>query len=138
MKEIVQTQWLGGMKFTADIDGFKVNMDAHEEFGGQNSAPSPKPLLLASLAGCTGIDVVSILGKMKVGFDKFEIIVKADLSEDHPKYYEKIHLVYEFWGTDLPADKIEKAILLSKEKYCGVSRMLSESSDITWEARYNS
>ena len=137
MEEIVLTQWNGDMSFNADIDGHILTMDSSAEFGGKNLGPRPKPLLLAALAACTGMDVVSILGKMKIEMDKFDIKVIGDTTEEHPKYYHKIHVIYEFWGKDLPAGKIEKAINLSRDKYCSVNWMLKEAAEMTWEMKLN-
>jgi putative redox protein len=109
----------------------EVSVDSHVKFGGQGKGPRPKPLLLFSLAGCTGMDVVSLLKKMRVDFTDFKIKVSAELTEDHPKYYHKIHLTYLFSGEDLDAGKIEKAVNLSQDKYCGVSYMLSKTAEIT-------
>lgn len=133
MEEIVLTQWNGDMSFTSDIDGYNIVMDASEEHGGNHRGPRPKPLLLAALAGCTGMDVMAILEKMRVVPSDFKISVSGDSTDEHPKYYHKIHIIYEFWGKELPADKIEKAINLSRDRYCSVNRMLRESSEITWE-----
>jgi putative redox protein len=89
------------------------------------------------LAGCTGMDVVSLLKKMRVEFDEFKIRVAADLTEEHPKYYSKIHLTYEFKGDNIDKTKVEKAINLSQDKYCGVSFMLKKASEITFDIKIN-
>jgi len=123
------------MAFTSEIDGHTVYFDAAPEHGGQGKGSRPKPLLLASLAGCSAMDVVSIANKMKIKLDDFNIDIEAELTEEHPKIYKKIHLIYEFWGDDLPFDKLDKAVQLSREKYCGVNAMLSKASDITYEIR---
>ena len=111
------------MAFEADVYGHKIMLDASEAGGGENRGPRPKPLLLAALAGCTGMDVVSILKKMRVEVEAFNVVVEGDLTEEHPKQYAKMHIIYEFKGKDLPMDKLEKAINLSEERYCGVSAM---------------
>lgn len=77
--------------------------------------------MLVALAGCTGIDVVSILKKMRMNFDEFKIMVEGELTEEHPRHFTRMHVVYEFKGKYLPLDKIQKAIELSQQKYCGVS-----------------
>jgi putative redox protein len=137
MKEEIIAQWADGMSFNSTIDEIEVKVDSHVKFGGQGKGPRPKPLLLFSLAGCTGMDVVSLLKKMRVDFAALEIKVSAELTEDHPKYYHKIHLAYLFSGEDLDAGKIEKAVNLSQDKYCGVSYMLSKTAEITYEIRIN-
>ncbi|MBU0486463.1 MAG: OsmC family protein [Bacteroidetes bacterium] len=131
----VHTRWKEDLAFDIEVDGHLIRTDASEEFGGKNYGPTPKPLLLSALAGCTGIDVASILKKMRVHFDDMSISVSGELSEDPPRVYEKIHVIYEFKGTDLDTDKLEKAVELSHEKYCGVTAMLREVADITTEIR---
>jgi len=113
--------WKGKMAFEAEIDGKKFMIDADERVGGENQGPTPKPLMLTSLAGCTGMDVVSILKKMRVELDDFQVSVEGELTEEHPKHFVKMMVTYEFWGKDLPLDKIKKAVSLSEERYCGVS-----------------
>jgi len=121
------------MAFKAEVNGFKLKIDADEKVGGKNTGPRPKPLLLAGLGGCTSMDVISILGKMRVVPDAFQVDVEAEQTEEHPKYYNKIHLKYIFKGKDLPMDKLEKAVNLSQERYCGVSLMLGKAAEITHE-----
>lgn len=138
MHEFVETRWMGQMVFEAEVDGFLVRMDASPEFGGTKSGPRPKPLILPSLAGCTGMDVVSILSKKRVTYNDFRIIVNAEMTETHPKYYNKIHLIYLFTGENFEGDtelydKIKRAVELSSDNYCGVTAMLRKSCDISWE-----
>lgn len=129
----VKAEWDSGMAFTALQDGQEFIMDADASSGGQGRGPRPKGLLLSGLAGCTGMDVVSILQKMRVEVESFEILVDADLTDEHPKVFSKIHLKYVFRGKDLPQDKLEKAVNLSQERYCGVSAMLRLACPLTWE-----
>jgi putative redox protein len=133
MKEVINVAWAGDMAFEANIDEHKVLFDASPEVGGKNAGPRPKPFLMASLAGCTGMDVVSLLKKMKVEFKSFNLKVEGNLTEEHPKHYTAMHLIYEFTGDDLPMDKIKHAIELSQEKYCGVSATLRKAVEITYE-----
>lgn len=129
----VNVTWTDQMAFEAKVDGFSIVMDADEKVGGRNLGPRPKPLTLVSLGGCTGMDVISILGKMRVTPDFFDIEVEGELSEEHPKIFHAIHIKYIFKGNDLPMDKLEKAVSLSQDRYCGVSAMLKESSKLTYE-----
>ena len=108
-------------------------MDGSKEFGGFEAGIKPMEAVLVALGGCTGMDVVSILNKMKVNFDSFEIIIDAERAKEHPKVFTKIHLTYRFKGKNLPRDKIEKAVRLSQERYCSVSAMLRKSAEIDWE-----
>ncbi|MCS7245769.1 MAG: OsmC family protein [candidate division WOR-3 bacterium] len=97
------------------------------------NAPRPMELLLISLSGCTGIDVVEILGKMKVPYEKLEIFVDGKRASEHPRRYEYIKIIYKFYGKKLSEyrEKIERAVLLSQEKYCSVKASLN--SDINHE-----
>lgn len=133
MNNKVNVAWTGDMAFEAEVNDFKIKIDADERVGGKNSGPRPKALSLVSLGGCTGMDVVSILAKMRVKFDDFNVEVEGELTEDHPKYYNKIHVIYTFKGKDLPLAKIEKAVTLSQDSYCGVSAMLGKAAEITHE-----
>jgi putative redox protein len=92
---------------------------------------------LVSLGGCTGMDVISILEKMRVFPELFNMYIDADAVEEHPKVFKKIHIVYAFKGKDLPLEKIQKAIDLSQTKYCSVSAMLGKSADISYEIKIN-
>lgn len=130
MKNKVDVTWSGDMAFDAEVNGFKLKLDAEEHVGGQNQGPRPKPLTLVSLGGCTGMDVISILKKMRVNPDYFNVEVEGELTEEHPKYYHKIMITYTFKGEDLDLAKLEKAVSLSQERYCGVSEMLKKSSVI--------
>ena len=129
--------WKDGMSFEADLDGFKIILDADEKFGGQGKGAKPKGLTLVSLAGCTGMDVVSILKKMKVNFKSFKIDTNAILAPEHPKKFNKIELCYKFTGDDLPYKKIKKAITLSQDNYCGVAATLKASVELTQKIIFN-
>ena len=133
MKQSISLGWKEAMSFETTLNGHKIVVDADEAVGGKNTGPRPKPLLLVSLAGCTAMDVISMLGKMRVQPEAFRVDVDGELTEEHPKIYHKLHIRYVFKGHDLPMDKLEKAVNLSKEKYCGVSAMLSKAVVITHE-----
>lgn len=135
MEYKVTTEWKGDMTFDAVVNGHHLIMDATAEAGGNDQGPRPKNLLLASVAGCTGMDVVSILKKMRVEFSNFNLHVSADSTEEHPKHYTKMHIVYEFTGKDLPLEKLQKAIDLSQERYCGVSYMFRKAMEISTEIK---
>jgi putative redox protein len=135
MKESINVDWKGGMAFEADVDGYKVVVDSKEEHGGSGLGPRPKPMMMVALAGCTGMDVVSILKKMRVEYEHFSVRIEGELTEEHPKYYTHMHIVYEFKGKDLPLDKLQKAIDLSQERYCGVSASYRKAMEITHEIK---
>jgi putative redox protein len=103
--------------------------------GGNNRGPRPKPLLLLAAGGCTGMDVIPILKKMQVEPDYFNMVVEGEVTEDHPKHYTKMHIIYEFRGKNLPIDKLQKAISLSQDKYCGVAATLKKALPVTWEIK---
>ncbi|RLD21913.1 MAG: OsmC family peroxiredoxin [Bacteroidetes bacterium] len=132
MSQII-TKHTGGMAFDTLMDGHKVTIDADSDFGGEDNGPKPKPLILLSLSGCTGMDVVSLMNKMRVEYADFEVKVDAELTDEHPKYYHKIHLTYSLKTKPEHHEKIKKAVNLSQERYCGVSYMLSKSSELTHE-----
>ena len=133
MEKLAQTQWKEGMAFEAQANGHTIMMDAADASGGKNLGPRSKPLLLVALAGCTSMDVVSMLRKMKVTPDDFKVETYAESSGEHPKYYEKIKVKYIFKGENLDRKKIEKAVNLSQDKYCAVSYMLGKAAQITHE-----
>lgn len=130
MKNKVDVTWTEDMAFEATVNGHKIMIDAVEAVGGKDRGPRPKPLLLLSLGGCTGMDVVSMLKKMRVEYEGLNIEVEGDLTEEHPKYYHTITIIYRFKGKDLPMDKLEKAVSLSQERYCGVTAMLAKAATI--------
>lgn len=135
MKHNVETAWQGKMKFDSVVSGHHVIIDASAEVGGENAGPRPKELMLTALAGCTGMDVVSILDKMRVELDGFNVNIEADLTDEHPKHYASMHIVYQFKGKDLSMDKLQKAVDLSQERYCGVSFMYKQFATITHEIK---
>jgi len=94
-----------------------------------------KPMLMASLGGCTGMDVISLAKKMRQEVETMEIRLIGTLTDEHPKHYTAIHLVYRFTGKDLDPEKLRKAIDLSQEKYCGVSETLKKGVAITYEVQ---
>ncbi|MBK7133538.1 MAG: OsmC family protein [Bacteroidales bacterium] len=134
-KETVNTRWLKNMAFETEVSGHKFTMDAGHQVGGENLGPRPKPLMLAALGGCTGMDVISILGKMRVEVDSFNVVVEGELTEEHPKHFTKMHVIYEFTGKNLPLDKLKKAVELSEERYCGVSATLKKALVLTTEIK---
>lgn len=122
------------MKFIGDApSGHSILMDGPPESGGNNVAVRPGELTLVALGGCTGIDVVGMLKKMRQNIDSFEIVIEADSRKEHPKSWSKLHLKYIFKGKNLDESKIKMAIELSQDKYCSVSDMLKKSAELTWE-----
>ena len=103
---------------------------------GDDSAPGPKELVLSGLASCTGMDVVSLLRKMRVDFTGLEIQIETQLTEEHPRVFDEINMKYIVSGKDLDQAKVEKAITLSYDRYCGVSAMLKKNRPITYSIEY--
>jgi len=93
---------------------------------------------LVAAAGCSGLDVVSLLKKMRVELKGFDIQIEAQMSEEHPKQYTSMKVIYEFEGDNLPMEKLEKAVTLSYETYCGVMAMYKKAIPISWEIRIKS
>lgn len=132
MKTEISLDWVHNLTFSADVAGHQITIDPGVENGGDGLGPRPKPLMMVSLAGCTAIDVVSILRKMKVDIKGLSIKVEGDILDDFPKNYLSMHVIYIFKGHNLPLDKLERAVELSKEKYCGVSATLQKAIPITY------
>ncbi|HLN53416.1 MAG TPA: OsmC family protein [Lentimicrobium sp.] len=137
MKHNIEINWLDGVAFTVEGDGNKIITDSPVEAGGGNRGIRPKMLLLASLGSCTAVDIVVIARKMQMNLKKLKIEVEGNLTETHPKVYESIVLKYIFTGEGLIREKLIKAIDLSQGKYCGVTAMLKNSVDISYEVIIN-
>jgi putative redox protein len=108
------------MAFDVAVDDHHVTIDSTTEHGGRGLGPTPKPLLLASLGGCAGMDIVSILTKMRVPLRGFSVDVEGDTADEHPMRFDKVRVAYRIGGDDLPLSKVRRAIALTEEKYCGV------------------
>jgi putative redox protein len=119
------TTWIKGQEFESEHEGNRIKVD-----GDKKNGHGPKALLLSGLAGCSGIDVVEILHKMKVEFADLSIDVEADQTEEHPKVFKDIQVTYRLKTAADNLDKVKKAIELSLGKYCGVSAMLKKNSAI--------
>lgn len=134
MKNLVTTKWLGGMAFESDNpSGHTIKIDVDAENGGENSGLRPKALMLSSLAGCSGLDVASLMKKMKLEVRAFEIQTEANLTDEHPKFYDAVTISYHFFGSNLVEDKLQKTVDLSVERYCGVMEMFRQFAAITTE-----
>ena len=138
MTNKVITKWTEGMSFeTISPNGISLRLGSSLE-GDSEKIASPKALMLSSLAVCSGIDVVSILEKMKIELKEFKINTVGSLTQEHPKYYNKVSMEYHFYGDQLDKEKINKAVNLSITKYCGVMEMFRSFAEITTEIYYNS
>ena len=133
MKETIKTRWLNDLAFEAEVDGHKIYIDTSQEHGGRNTGPRPKQLMMVALAGCTAMDVASILKKMREEVEEFTVEVEGDMAEEHPKKYEAMKVIYRIKGKNINRKNVEKAVDLSANKYCGVSANYSKSFPITHE-----
>jgi putative redox protein len=133
MKKSINLNWKGGMAFETELDGHKLIVDAPVEGDGNNLGPRPKVLMLVALGGCTGMDVVSILKKMRVEVADLNIRIEANMTEEHPKHFDDMKIIYEFKGTNLEEEKLKKAIELSMERYCGVSAVYKKAMPVNYE-----
>jgi putative redox protein len=126
-------KWVEKLAFDATSDKHTVRMDTTEAGGSLDSGMSPKKMVLGALSVCSGMDVVGILKKMRVEFSKLEVDAEAEQTDTDPKVFTSIHMKYRSDLSNENKDKLEKAISLSHEKYCGISAMLHKHCDITWE-----
>jgi putative redox protein len=133
MKETIKARWLNDLAFEAEVDGHKLYMDTSMEHGGKNTGPRPKPLMMVALAGCTGMDVAAILKKMREDIEELTVEVEGDVSEDHPKRFEGMKVIYRVKGKGVNRKNVEKAVNLSSTKYCGVSANYTKAFPISHE-----
>jgi len=129
-----KVRWVEGLQFAATPPSNNaILLDGSERGGGLDSAVHPGELILLGLAGCTGMDVISLLKKMRVEVSEFEVRVEAEAAGEHPKAWRKIHLVYVVSGRNIPENKLKKAIELSQSKYCSVTATLRDGAEIDYE-----
>ncbi|MCO6498440.1 MAG: OsmC family protein [Chitinophagaceae bacterium] len=136
MTNTVNAVYKDGMHFAVDVNGHTIDIDASEQNGGKNIGPSPKVFMLLSLAGCTGFDIVSILKKMRVDFSDFSVRVDGDLTEGQPVIYDHASIHYSIKLAEEDRGKMERAVAMSKNKYCGVSRMFESFAKVDFEIHY--
>lgn len=136
MTNTIQLDWKGGMLFDAIAPEGNVLIEAGEQVGGTGVGLRPKAMMLSSLAGCSAMDIASLLEKMRAPVSDFKIEVTGSLTEEHPKYYDKVHVVYRFYDSEFKKEKIEKAVNLSIDKYCGVMEMFRKFATVTTEIQY--
>ena len=138
MTNHITTRWLGEMAFESNNpSGHTVRIDAGEESGGSGAGLRPKALMLSGLAGCSGLDVASLIKKMKLEVDDFKIETIANLTDEHPKYYDSVVVEYHFTGANLNEDKLKKAVDLSVDKYCGVMEMFRKFAKLDIQIFYH-
>lgn len=131
----IKLTWQDNNVFESVHDDGIVMIDNPDE-GAENKGMRPKALMLSSLAGCSALDIVSLLKKMRAEVDDFKIDVTAELTDEHPKIYKDVIVTYRFFGSDFKKDKIQKAVDLSVDKYCGVMEMFRKFTDVTIVVEY--
>ena len=136
MTNTVKTTWKGKMQFESTNEGGNFMIDANTEAGGEGKGYRPKALMLSALAGCSGLDVVSLLKKMRAEVKDFNIDIEANLTDEHPKYYNKVQMTFNFYGKDFKKDKIEKAVRLSEDRYCGVMEMFRQFAEVNTSIQF--
>ncbi len=120
-----------GMHFLGEIDGFHMDLDADETVGGVGAGPRPHRLLLLALAGCTAMDVISILRKKRQQVSGLNVVVQGSRAEQHPKVYTQINVLYRVRGNNVDPQAVERSIELSKTRYCPVIGMLGKVAEVT-------
>ena len=132
---VVTTVWTQKEQFESDNpSGHKLTMfSAADEENKDTIGFGPKALMLSSLAGCSGLDVVSLLKKMRAEVTDFKIEITAELTDEHPKFYNKVKVDYHFSDSELNPEKIQKAVNLSVTKYCGVMEMFRQFAEVEIE-----
>ena len=128
-----KVSWKGKLAFQGQTEaGHQIFMDAKPDAGGEGKGPSPMELVLIALAGCTAMDIVVIIRKKRVDLQGLNIKVDGERASEHPKYFTKINVEYNFEGKNLKEEDIKQAVELSRDKYCSVSAMLKEKAQISY------
>lgn len=129
----VSTTWQGKMHFTSLANDHIIHTDKLEKHGGDNFGPRPKPLILSAIGGCTGMEIIAILEKMRLQIEGLEIDVTAELSDTQPKIYKDVKLQFKVKSNNPDKAKIERAINLAVDKYCGVVAMVKQFASVSSE-----
>lgn len=120
-----------------DKNGLSITMDASPDSFGQNAGPTPMNVVLMALGGCSSMDIMFILRKIRDRIKDYKVSINAKNNPKHPKVFTDIELRYSFWGIDIPTEEIKKAVELSLERYCPVNAMLSKSANIKYSIELN-
>lgn len=132
-----KTTWIRGMQFESENRGKKTHFDISREQGGDDSAPTPKEVLLNAMCACSGIDIVSFAKKMRLELSSVRLEASAQKSNTIPSYFASVHVKYFLESEDPDREKIIRLVALSMSKYCGVSYMVSKASPITYSVHLN-
>ncbi|MEJ5227837.1 OsmC family protein [Thermodesulfovibrio sp.] len=131
-----KVKWAGGMQFVGQSGtGHAIVMDAHPDFGGENTGMRPMELLLVGLGGCSGMDIASILAKKKQDLRGIEINIQGKQPEEYPKRFTEIEIEFIIKGKNLSEEAVKRAVQLSMDKYCSVKATLEHSAKITHSYR---
>ncbi len=134
----VKVKHIKGMHFQGEGQSKAVtNIDSSLATGGSGMGAAPMEMVLMAIGGCSGMDVVSILAKMRVKYTRLEIAIQGERAAEHPRIFTDIEVVYRFWGQELPEDKLRRAISLSMEKYCSVANMIDKAANLTYRLEVN-
>lgn len=127
-----------GMHFEGEGSSkIRTQIDSSVTSGGTGYGASPMELILMAVGSCSGMDIVSILEKMRVPYNRFEIMVQGERASNHPRVFTDIEVIYKFWGNEIPEDKVLRAIQLSMEKYCSVANMMDKVANLTYRLEIN-
>lgn len=138
MSDKVTTRWVENMQFESiNPSGDVIRIDAAKHNGGDSMGSRPKALMLSALAGCSGLDVAHLIKKMRLEVDNFKIETEGVLSNTEPETYTEVLLDYHFYGENLDEAKLERAVNLSVENYCGVMNMFKEFSTVEFSVHFH-
>lgn len=129
----IEAKWHSRMHFSSNSPSHHtVQMDSGPKDSVTNG-PSPMEMMLQGIAGCSGMDIISILDKKRKSPELFEIIVTGERAETHPKVFTSVNIHYRFKGDSLTDKDVETAIKLSVDKYCSIIGMVRSTAEITWD-----
>lgn len=129
-------KWIKGMQFECNNRDLKSWIDASPEHGGEAQYPSPKELLLNAMMGCTGIDVLMTLKKMKQQIEEFNIRIQVEQTKNYPVHFKAAQIIFDCSG-HLDVQKLQRAVEASMTKYCGINFMISQSCKISYKLNLN-
>lgn len=132
-----QTRWVGGSAFEAQIRDHKLPMDSRGNSEKLELGPTPKEVLLASICGCSGMDVVAILQKMRVNLIACDVNAETETTASYPSIFSEVKVIFRILGDDIKPEQALRAVTLSMTKYCGVSAMVVQASPIRYEVFLN-
>ena len=133
---VARTTWNRKMHFESSVNDHIIHFDKLPIHGGEDKGPRPKPLILSAIGGCTGMEIVAILEKMRLKIEGLEIEVTGELNDEQPKIYKSVHIVFKVTSQNPEKQKIERAVHLATEKYCGVLAMVRHFAQVTSKIKF--